>query len=130
MIGGTKQITFSMTAEIAVGLPTPLLGRYKAKSEQETIDKVCSVVSKCTGISLEDMKSKARTEEVKEARHICVTFLYIFTTLTKTKLGQLFNRDHSTIVASINVCNDRVEMYPEYREKMYTIKKLIEEALK
>ena len=70
------------------------------------VEKILSVVAKKNGLRPEDLKSKKRQENIAQARHVSIYIVRNLTSLPLQTIGQIFNRDHSTIMSSI----DKVEI--------------------
>ena len=70
------------------------------KTEDKKKDYILSVISKYSGLSLEDLRKKTRKKSVSQNRQIACYFLLKYTYLTTTKVGQIFDLDHSTVVYS------------------------------
>ena len=66
------------------------------------VEKILKQVSKKYGISLEDIKSKKKTDSIANARHISIYVIRKLTDLSLKEIGKVFGRDHSTIISSIN----------------------------
>ncbi len=65
------------------------------------VDKIISVVAKKNGLRPEDLKSKKRQDHIAKARHIAIYIVRNMTSLPLQTIGQIFNRDHTTIMSSI-----------------------------
>lgn len=70
------------------------------KTEDKKKDYILSVISKYSGLSLEDLKEKTRKRSVSQNRQIACYFLLKYTYLTTTKVGQIFDLNHATVVYS------------------------------
>jgi chromosomal replication initiator protein len=66
------------------------------------VEKILKQVSKKHGISVEDIKSKKKTDNIATARHISIYIIRKLTDLSLKEIGKVFGRDHSTIISSIN----------------------------
>ena len=66
------------------------------------IERILSAVSRKYGISVEDIKSKKKTENIVNARHLSIYITRKLTDLSLPAIGKIFSRDHSTIISSIN----------------------------
>jgi len=66
------------------------------------VEKILKHVSKKHGISVEDIKSKKKTDSIATARHISIYIIRKLTDLSLKEIGKVFGRDHSTIISSIN----------------------------
>ena len=64
------------------------------------IDKINSTVAKYYGVTVEELKSKKKTDAVANARHIAIYIIRKLTDKSFKEIGQIFSRDHSTVMAS------------------------------
>ena len=88
------------------------------------VEKILSVVTKHYGISIEDIKSKKRTENISNARHTAIYIIRNITGLSLKEIGNVFGRDHATVLSSIN----KVDINIKTKNRSATeIKKLIKE---
>ena len=67
-----------------------------------TVTKILSAVSKEYGISIEDIKGQKRNKAIANARHLSVYLIRHITSLPVTAIGDIFGRDHATILASVS----------------------------
>ena len=88
------------------------------------INKIISTVSKYYGVSVEELKSKKKTDAVANARHIAVYIIRKLTDKSFKEIGAIFSRDHTTVMSSC----DRVATNIKTMIKTENdIKKLIKE---
>ncbi|MBQ5801105.1 MAG: chromosomal replication initiator protein DnaA, partial [Clostridia bacterium] len=66
-----------------------------------TLDKIFKRVSEKYNVSIDDIKSKKRNEMIANARHVCIYLIRSLTDLPQSSIGDLFGRDHATVIASI-----------------------------
>ena len=66
------------------------------------VEKILMHVSKRYGISVDDIKSKKKTDSIANARHISIYIIRKLTDLSLKDIGKVFDRNHSTIISSIN----------------------------
>ena len=66
------------------------------------VEKILKQVSKKHGVSVEDIKSKKKTDSIANARHISIYIIRKLTDLSLKEIGKVFGRDHSTVISSIN----------------------------
>jgi chromosomal replication initiator protein len=66
-----------------------------------TIDKIFTAVSKIYNIPADVIRGKKRTDEVANARHICIYLLRTLTDYSLSSIGSIFSRDHTTVLSSI-----------------------------
>lgn len=100
-------VTLQMCREAIASLIAP------QKSETDTIDKILEMVSDRYSVTVEDIKSKKRTDAIAKARHLCVYLIRQMTELSWTDIGKIFNRDHTTIIASNKFIKDQIDIAPE-----------------
>ena len=64
------------------------------------IDKIIFTVAKYYGVTVEEIKSKKKTDAVANARHIAIYIIRKLTDKSFKEIGSIFSRDHSTVIAS------------------------------
>ena len=71
--------------------------------ERTIIENVCNYFN----LETVDLESKCRNRNLVVARQLAMYFIKKYTNLTLLKIGQLFgNRDHTTVIHSINTIED------------------------
>ena len=60
------------------------------------VDRIISAVANKYGVSADDIKSKKKTENIANARHVAIYLLRKLTPLSLKEAGMAVNRDHST----------------------------------
>ncbi len=88
------------------------------------IERILTAVSKHYGIPVEDMKSKKRTENIANARHVAIYLIKQNTELTLKEIGGIFGRDHATVMASIDKVDINIKTVNGYERD---VKKLMRE---
>ena len=88
------------------------------------IERILSTVSRDYGISVEDLKSKKKTDNIAKARHVAIYLIKTLTELTLKEIGAIFNRHYSTIISSVELVNNNIKTVNNYERD---IKKLIKE---
>ena len=73
------------------------------------VEKILSVVTKHFGISIEDIKSKKRTENISNARHTAIYIIRNMTSLSLKEIGAVFGRDHATVLSSISKIDTNIK---------------------
>ena len=66
------------------------------------VDKTMSIVSEVYGITVDDLKSKNRTQNVSTARNVCMYVIRNVTNITLNAVGAYFGKNHATVINSIN----------------------------
>lgn len=67
----------------------------------------------------------SRKSVVVKPRQIAMYFLRKKTILSTTKIGDLFNRDHSTVIASTQKVDDLMDTDPSYKFDMDRLAEMI-----
>ena len=78
------------------------------------IEKILSAVSKAYGVSSDEMKSKKRTDNITNARHVAIYLIKQLTELTLKEIGAIFGRDHSTVVFSVEKVGKNIKTINNY----------------
>ena len=67
------------------------------------VEKILTVTAKHYGVRVEDIKSKSKTDNIANARHVSVYVIKKITDLSYKAIGAfLGGRDHSTVISSYN----------------------------
>ncbi|MBO7196199.1 MAG: chromosomal replication initiator protein DnaA [Clostridia bacterium] len=78
------------------------------------VEKILLHVSKKYGVSVEDMKSKKKTDRIAGARHVSVYIIRKLTDLSLKEIGKIFGRDYSTVISSINKIDLNIKTVKNY----------------
>ena len=73
-------------------------------------DTIIKSVSKYLSISEIKMKGKDRDREYVIARQIAIWMLRKYTLLSLKNIGLLFNRDHTTVIHSVNTVDNFIQI--------------------
>ncbi len=84
---------------LARGCISELLGG--AEPTSVTVEKIFSSVYQKYGIKKEELISTKRNKEIATARHITIYIIREVTEMSLPNIAKIFNRDHSTIISSI-----------------------------
>ncbi len=90
-----------------------------------TIDKILHTVSLHYNISIEDMKSRKRISSISSARHIAIYIIKKLTDRSLPAIGREFNRDHTTIINSIDTVEKRLQTDPLLEAEINDLIKMI-----
>lgn len=83
----------------------PLLSKQKKLTPEEIFFHVANHF----GITTKDLLGKSQAREVARARHFAIFICRKNLQLAFTKIGQLFERDHSTIMSGVKKMEQRLE---------------------
>ncbi len=64
------------------------------------VDRILAATAKKYGVTVEDIKSKKKTDSIANARHTAVYIIRKLTNLSLKETGKIFDRDHTTALAS------------------------------
>ena len=91
-----------------------------------TIDKIFAAVYKKFDIPKEELVGKKRTKEIAKVRHIAIYLIREITEMSYPNSGKLFERDHATIMSSLEVVKRTIAADPLFAADLEAIKKEIE----
>ena len=89
-----------ITLDLVKGCMSELLGG--AEPINVTVDKIFGAVEKKYGVTKSELVSKSRVKEIAQARHITIHLIRTMTEMSLPAIGKLFNRDHTTVLASLD----------------------------
>ena len=92
--------------DLARGCISELLGG--AEPTSVTVEKIFSSMFQKYGVKKEELISTKRTKEIALARHITIYIIREVTEMSLPNIGKIFNRDHSTIISSIETIERRL----------------------
>ena len=79
---------------------------------QVVVDKIFSAIHNRYGIEKKEILSSKRTKDVAYARHVCIYLIREITEMSYPSIGKMFNRDHSTILASCELIAKKINTDP------------------
>ncbi len=83
---------------------------------------VLKIVSENFGVTVENVLSRCRKKEVSEARHIYCKIMKAEFNYSLKSIGETIgNRDHTTVIHSIETVNDRCHTEEGYEEQLNSI---------
>ena len=82
------------------------------------VEKILLHVSKKYGVSIDDIKSKKKTDSIAGARHISIYIIRKLTDLSLKEIGKIFGRDHSTVISSINKIEINIRTVKNYESEI------------
>ncbi len=112
-----------VTMELARSCISELLGG--AEPVTVTVDKVFAAVYKKYNIKREEIVSSKRTKEIANARHITVYVIRRITDMSLPNIGKIIDRDHTTVMSSLETIEKRMAQNPVFRTEMEEIVKEI-----
>ena len=89
------------------------------------VERIIDAVAKEFDVTAEDMKSKKKTDNIARARHTAIYIIRNLTELSYKAIGEIFNRDHSTVINSIEKVNVNIKTV---KNEKSTIDRLIKKV--
>ncbi len=105
-----------VTMELARSCISELLGG--AEPVTVTVDKIFTSVYKKYNIKRDEIVSSKRTKEIANARHITVYVIRQVTDMSLPNIGKIIERDHSTVISSLDTIEKRMAQNPVFRTEM------------
>ena len=96
---------------------------------QVVVDKIFSAVYNKYGVPKADILSQKRNKEIAMARHISIYLIRQLADMSSKGVGKIFNRDHSTIIASCEIVVKRMNTDPLFNAEINEISKEISSAI-
>ena len=117
LMGAGQEISM----DLAKGCLSELLGG--AEPASVTVDKIFTAIYKKYNVKKEDLLSAKRSKEIAYARHICIYLIREVTEMSLSNIGDIFNRDHTTIMNSISKIETGIISDPMLAYEVDDIKK-------
>jgi chromosomal replication initiation ATPase DnaA len=86
------------------------------KRDRITKEEILSIVAKNCCVSVSQILSRVRGREVIDARFIFVAVMKREFGHTFEHIGEILDRDHTSIIHALETFTDRYRQYDEYRE--------------
>lgn len=86
------------------------------------IAKIQKAVAEYFDLTVDNLKSKKRTANIKNARQIAMYICKMTTEETIERIGLEFNRDHATVIHACNRIDEEYKSSEELREQIKEIK--------
>ena len=114
-----------ITLDLVKGRMSELLGG--AEPINVTVDKIFGAVEKKYGVSKSELISKSRVKEIAQARHITIHLIRTMTEMSLPAIGKLFNRDHTTVLASLDSIDKKMASSSAFEAEINNLIKEIKE---
>ena len=103
-------MSFIFQVDITLDTVKNLLSDILGNSEpiSVTIDKIFAAVYNKFGIKREEIVGQKRNKDIANARHISVYLVRNITEMSLKNIGKIFNRNHATIMSSIEIVEKRL----------------------
>ena len=114
--------------EVTLELAQTILRDLMSKDAKQEItpDVIMSVVGEHLGVSVDDIKSKKRTQSIAQARQISMYLCRALTDKGLKDIGEaLGGKDHSTVINGIKRVEEKMKVDKEFDAQLDIIKKKI-----
>lgn len=95
------------------------------KKRQITVDYIMEIVADHYNITVEDIISKKRSNDIAYPRQICMYLCRKLTTVSLTEIGKKLGKDHSTIIHGYEKIEANIETDASLASNIETLKKKI-----
>lgn len=91
-----------------------------------TIDKIFTVVYRKYNVSKEDLLSSKRNKNIAQARHVAIYLIREIIKMSTPSIGTIFNRDHTTIMSSIEAVTKKISNDQMFAVDIKELKKQVQ----
>lgn len=88
--------------------------------------EIIAATANVYGVSVDDIIGRSRKRAITDARHVAIYLTRHNTLLTMTDIGDIFGRDHATVIHSINKVEDMLKFDRLMKENYRLISKKIQ----
>jgi len=90
-----------MSTQIAV-LASQVRGHLEHRRRTGPLKVIVEAVANNTGFSVDQLRGKQRHRPLTDARQMAIWLSAELTSFTRTRIGQFYDRDHTTVCHAIN----------------------------
>lgn len=92
-------------------------------STSDMIEHIFSLVASRYKITVEEIKGKKRDSAISNARHICIYLIRQMNELSLKQIGDIFSKDHTTIIASCKKVRNEMDTNEEKKKEIEDLMK-------
>ncbi|MFZ7121754.1 MAG: helix-turn-helix domain-containing protein [Eubacteriaceae bacterium] len=93
------------------------------------IDKIEQIIIFLYGYTFEELKPKIKKGKLPEARQLSLYLIKEYTDYSLSKIGNILNRDHTTVLSSIKVINNLLDIDRKFKALVNNIKNELNETI-
>lgn len=112
-------------AMVYAGLPSDYQVMAKYAVHTGDYDEILTAVCAALKVDYEVLMGKSRQRDISDARKIAFRLLRDVSRLTLVQIGKIFNKDHSTVVHSLNAYDEFYQFDACFREKVFRVKSFL-----
>lgn len=91
------------------------------EDDEDMVEKIFQYICKKFVVSQEDLLGARRTANLAFARHFAIYLVRKKTSLSTKQIASLFNKDHSTIINSTNVIENKIRTDPVFARDLVIV---------
>jgi len=107
-----------MTYFAAPGLKNSIFYNINAQNQKELKKIIIEIVCKYFSLTFDDVTSSSRKHNTLIARYIIMYFMYNKLQFTKSQIGRIFNRDHTTVINALKQMEIIMNPKYDYNERL------------
>ncbi len=96
------------------------------KTKENEIQILLKLIAEKTGYSLEDLQGHSRKREIVHVRRAFFAIARKLLGLSFQKIGDIVNRDHTTVLYALTRHNAEIDVYPDYSSIYHKLHKSLE----
>ncbi len=85
------------------------------------LDEIVALAARAYSVSLEELRGRSRRRRVVRPRQIAMYLCRLYTDASLKEIGQVFRRDHTTVLHAIESVEKRVVERPQLRYELETL---------
>lgn len=128
--GAVKKLwaqSFITNEKITLEMAKTVLSDYFSEERRKvTPEKILSVLQRRYAITEEEIKGKRRSADIVYVRHLAIYLIRAYTDLSLKRVGKIFDRDHTTIIAACSGVEERIKNDAEFNKELQEIKAELE----
>lgn len=101
-----------------IGSATKAEIKKKARYNKLTLKKeeILEIIAEECGVNVNDVMKKVRKSELVKVRHLYSAILRKYYGFSYPKIGEIMDKDHTTIIHSVDAFRNRYKNEEDYRE--------------
>lgn len=108
------------------GIKRENLAYFRSK---DLVNEIMNVVCEYFEVTRKQIEGPRGKRIIPWARHVFCYLMRKYTRFGVTSIGDILNRDHTTIIHSTKVVKDNIEVYSEYKEQLTAIERILDERI-
>ena len=118
----SKLTNVSITVEMAEKTLKAMMSENERR--EITVDYIQEAVSDYYKVNIDDLRSKKRTAEITQARHVAMFLTHKLLGIALSKIGQRFGgKDHTTVIHACKKMSEEYEVNSKFRADLNEIEK-------